>query len=68
MTIQQVQPIKAATASVGEFVIEARLDALNAALAANGVDASRIITILEIPAQNIANTLPARYRVLYRRS
>jgi hypothetical protein len=68
MTIQQVQPIKPADAVVGEFVTEARLDALNAALAAHGVDASRIITILEIPAQNIANNLPARYRVLYRRN
>lgn len=67
MTIQDVHSIKAAQSGVGEFITEARLDALNAALAAHGVDASRIITILEVPAQNIANTLPARYRVLYRK-
>jgi hypothetical protein len=58
----------AASGLVGEFVTEARLDALNAALAANGVDASRIITIFEQPGQSVANAVRARYRVLYRRA
>jgi hypothetical protein len=67
MTIQDSKPIKAASGVVGEFVTEARLDALNAALAAHGVDASRIISIFEVPAQPVANALPPRYHVLYRR-
>jgi hypothetical protein len=52
--------------TVGEFITEARLDALNAALEAHGLDASRIIAIFELPGQPVANAHPARYRVLYR--
>ena len=51
---------------VGEIITEARVDALNRSLAEHGVDASQIITIFEIPAQPIANAIPASYRVLYR--
>lgn len=68
MTIQTPQAIKAAAATVGEFVTEAQIDTLNAALAAHGVDANRIITIFEIPGQPVANGHPARYHVLYRKS
>ncbi len=67
MTIEPKRVSAAASGWVGEFVTEARLDALNAALAAHGVDASRIITIFEVPAQTVANALPPRYHVLYRR-
>ena len=49
------------------FVTEARLDALNAALAAHGVDATRIISIFQLPGQPVANSLPARFQVLYRK-
>ncbi len=66
MTIQTPKPITAAE-TVGEFFTEARLDALNAALAAHKVDASRIITIFEVPGQSVANALPPRYHVLYRK-
>ena len=51
---------------VGEFVTEARLDALNAG--AHGVDAGRIISIFELPGQAVANAVPPRYRVLYRKA
>lgn len=51
---------------VGEFVTEAHLDALNGALTSRGIDASRIISIFELPAQPVANGHPARYRVLFR--
>ena len=57
----------AATGGVGQLIVEARLDALNSALEAHGLDASRIITILKLPAQGVANTLPARFQVLYRK-
>ena len=72
MTIQtpqsiKVQPVKVEGATVGEFVTEARIEALNAALAAHGVDSSRIITVFEIPGQPVANGHPARYHVLYRK-
>ena len=67
MTIQQVQPLKAVGNAVGEFITEARLDALNATLAAHGVDASRIIAIFALPGQPVANGPPARYHVLYRK-
>jgi hypothetical protein len=51
---------------VGEIITEARVDALNRSLDEHGVDASQIIAIFEIPAQPIANAIPARFRVLYR--
>lgn len=66
MTIQDSRLVAPASV-VGEFVTEARLEALNTALAAHGVDASRIITIFEIHGQPVANGHPARYRVLYRK-
>lgn len=56
-----------ASGGVGEFITEARLDALNRALDAHGVDSSQIITIFELPGQRVANALPARYQVLYRK-
>jgi hypothetical protein len=68
MTIQDRQPIRAGAETVGEFIIEARLEVLNAALAARGIDASRIIAVFELPAQPIANAHPARYRVLFRQA
>jgi len=52
--------------AVGEFITDARLDALNAALASRNLDASRIIGIFELPAQPVGNGREARYRVLYR--
>ena len=67
MTLMEKPVSKSAGGIVGEFVTEARLDALNAALAAHGVDASRIITIFEMPGQPVANGHPARYHVLYRK-
>lgn len=57
---------KTAGGMVGEIITEARVDALNRSLAEHGVDASQIITILEMPGQAIANDIPARFRVLYR--
>ena len=67
MTIMEKPVSMTAGSLVGEFFAEARLDALNAALAAHGVDAGRIITIFEVPGQFVANALPPRYHVLYRK-
>ncbi len=67
MTIMEKPVSKGAGGIVGELVTEARLDTLNAALAAHGVDSSRIITIFEVPGHGAANAPPRRYRVLYRR-
>ena len=82
MTIIE-KPAKTASGGVGEFITEARLDALNRALDAHGVsepcsrhggamlrmdNSSQIITIFELPAQLIANALPARFQVLYRKA
>ena len=32
-----------------------------------GVDATRIISIFQLPGQPVANSLPARFQVLYRK-
>jgi hypothetical protein len=67
MTIMEKPVSTPASSVVGSFISEARLDALNAALAAHGVDASRIITIFQMPGQPVANGHAARYHVLYRK-
>jgi hypothetical protein len=66
MTITEKPVRETASGVVGSFVTEARLDALNAALAAHGVDANRIISIFQLPGP-VANSLPARFQVLYRK-
>jgi hypothetical protein len=65
--IEKVATKIALAGEVGEFITEARLEALNQALAAHKVDASQIISIFQLPAQAIANARPARYQVLYRK-
>ena len=67
MTVMEKPVSKTVIGVVGSFVTEARLDALNAALAAHGVDATRIISIFQLPGQPVANSLPARFQVLYRK-
>ena len=67
MTIMEKPVRETASSGVGSFVTEARLDALNAALAAHGVDATRIISIFQLPGQPVANSVPARFQVLYRK-
>lgn len=66
MATVALKSVSSTAGLVGEFVTEARLDALNAALTSRGLDASRIIAIFEMPAQPVANGHPARYRVLFR--
>jgi hypothetical protein len=51
---------------VTELLTEARVEALNSALADRGITADRIITILQVPGQTVANPTPAQFRVLYR--
>jgi hypothetical protein len=53
--------------AVAELVTEATAEALNRALSKHGIDASQIITVLDLPAQPLANNVPARFRVLYRK-
>jgi hypothetical protein len=67
MTIMEKQVSTPASSVVGSFISEARLDALNAALAAHGVDAARIISIFQLPGQPVANSMPPRFQVLYRK-
>ena len=52
--------------AVSELFTEARLGALNAALADLGIAAERIITIFQVPGQTLVNPTPAQFRVLYR--
>ena len=51
---------------VGEFITEASVEMLNAALAAHRIRADRIITVLHVPGQPLANATTAKFRVLYR--
>lgn len=51
---------------VSEFITEARVEALNAALSDRGIAADRIISILPVSGQMLINASPAQFRVLYR--
>ena len=51
---------------VMELFTEARVDSLNAVLADRGIAADKIITILHVPGQTLANPTPPQFRVLYR--
>jgi hypothetical protein len=51
---------------VREFVTEASVEMLNAALADRRIRAERIITVLHVPGQPIGNSTTPKFRVLYR--
>jgi hypothetical protein len=53
---------------VKELFTEARVESLNAALADRGITGDRIITILHVAGQTMANPTPPQFRVLYRAS
>jgi hypothetical protein len=53
--------------TVGEFITEDRVEALNRGLAEHGVEGRQVIAIFLVPAQPVANAAPARLRVLYRK-
>lgn len=55
-------------AIVGELFTEAKIEALNEMLVERGIPAERIISILAVPGQTLANPTPAQFRVLYRTS
>ena len=52
--------------AVRELFTEARVDSLNAMLADRRIAADRIIAILHVPGQTMANPTPPQFRVLYR--
>ena len=51
---------------VREVLTEASVEALNSTLSEKGIAAEAIVSILQIPAQNLINPSPAQFRVLYR--
>jgi hypothetical protein len=53
---------------VKELLTEARVESLNAALADRGITGDRIIAILHVAGQTMANPTPSQFRVLYRAS
>ena len=54
--------------AVEEFFTEAKIESLNATLLARGISSERIITILPVPGQALANPTPPQFRVLYRKN
>jgi len=50
---------------VAEFTTEASVEMLNAELANRRIRADRIITVLHVPGQPIANSTTPKFRVLY---
>jgi hypothetical protein len=50
---------------VAEIFTEATIDALNTKLMKRGISADRVIAILPVEAQIMANPTPPQFRVLY---
>jgi hypothetical protein len=59
-------PLTKNDGGVREFYTEARVEALNTALADKGIAAEKIICILHIPGQIVVSPTPAQFRVIYR--
>jgi hypothetical protein len=53
-------------ATVAEIFSDATIDALNSALLQHGISAERVIAVLPVAAQIVANPSPPQFRVLYR--
>ncbi|KQW22631.1 hypothetical protein ASC80_04530 [Afipia sp. Root123D2] len=51
---------------VGEVYTEARIEALNTALAERGISGEQVIAILPEAGQTMVKPTPPRFRVLYR--
>lgn len=52
--------------AVGEIYTDARIEALNAALADQGISGEQVIAILPIAGETMVNPTPPQFRVLYR--
>ena len=59
-------PLSNQHGKVGEFITEACVDMLNAELADRSIGPDRIITVLHVPRQTMANPTVPKFRVLYR--
>ena len=66
----QVKEIKMSNRAdvIKELFTEARIDALNSALADLGIAAEKIVAIFQVPGQALVSPTPAQFRVLYRSS
>jgi hypothetical protein len=51
---------------IKELFTEARIEALNSALADLGIAAENVVTIFQVPGPALVNPTPAQFRVLYR--
>jgi hypothetical protein len=51
---------------IKELFTEARIEALNTALADLGIAAENVVTIFQVPGQALVSPTPAQFRVLYR--
>jgi hypothetical protein len=66
MTASAQHNIAKTTLRVSELLTEATVEALNSALSEKGIAPEAIVSILDIPGQNLINSSPAQFRVLYR--
>jgi hypothetical protein len=66
MSERQPSPAFTQHKQVGEFTTEASVERLNAELADRRISCDRIITVLHVPGQPIANSTTPKFRVLYR--
>ena len=66
MSVAQARKLSNDLGAVSELLTEASTESLNAALAAQGISADRIIAVLPQPGQTLVNPTPPQFRVLYR--
>ena len=58
----------AAVDPIGEIYTEATIQALNAALAQQSIDASAVIAVLPVPSRTMATMSGPQFRVLFRKA
>jgi hypothetical protein len=66
MIVEKKNANPAPVGGVQEFYTDDTVAALNAALSERGVEADRIISVLNVPGQGMGQPVPPRLRVLYR--
>ena len=66
MALAQALPQSNRAKVVDEIIVEAEVEALNAALAERGISADRIVAVIPLPGQIMVSPTPPQFRVLYR--
>jgi hypothetical protein len=66
MMVSRQEQLSNQPTAVAEIFTDATVEALNSVLLQRGISAERVIAVLPVAAQIVANPTPPQFRVLYR--